>query len=502
MKIRVRSLTDGGRMGLDMTGTKQKFDYIVVGAGSAGCVLANRLSARDGTRVLLLEAGPSDGSVILRMPAAMGLPLETTRFNWKYFTEPDAGLDNRVSEQHRGGDGPLYVQRCRAENPLYHAFLRAGEQYGLAMTPDHNGRKQEGVHIAQVTIKNGVRQSTAEAFLKPVRNRSNLKIATNSLALKLISSGNRITGISYSQGGIQHDAEAEIEVILAAGALGSPHILMRSGIGDTDDLRQHGIKMVQHLPGVGKDMQDHIGVPIQYTTNKSVSPTKQLSPVGRLFTGAKWMLTKGGLGASNFFEVGAFYKSDDNLDGPNLQHEFFPMVGMYHQGKAQAWDGFQYFTSIMHPKSRGQIRLKSANPTDYPELRFNYFSDPSDLRTLAIAVQKTREMVRQSSWNELRKTELSPGYDVGDINQLEAWIRSQAGSGYHPVATCRMGDDQMAVTDQAGKVHGTEGLRIVDASIIPLLPTGNTNAATIMLAEKLSDAILGQSLPAKPVDYA
>lgn len=542
-----------------MTAASRKYDYIIVGAGSAGCVVANRLSAKSGTRVLLLEAGPKDNSVILKMPAAMGLPLETTRFNWKYLTEPEPGLQNRVSEQHRGrvlggsssingmifnrgnprdydgwakagldewsfakclpyfrkmetfdggadqyrgGDGPLFVHRCKAENPLYHAFLRAAEEYGLAPTADHNGYRQEGVHIAQVNIRDGVRQSTAEGFLRPAAGRSNLTIATNSFVQKVHSSGNRMTGLSYVQNGVEHRVEAANEIILCAGAIGSPHLLMLSGIGDADDLRQHSIKMVQHLPGVGRGLQDHIGVPIQFNTNKSVSPTKQLSPVGRLFTGAKWVLTKGGLGASNFFEVGAFFRSSEDLAGPNLQHEFFPMVGMYHQGKAQAWDGFQYFTSIMHPKSRGHIKLKSADPSAHPELRFNYFAEAEDLANLVTAVRKTRDMVRQSAWNELRNVEISPGPDIDDDAQLSAWVRANGGSGYHPVASCRMGSDPLAVTDQSGRVHGVEGLRVVDASLIPTLTTGNTNAPTIMMAEKIADSILGSVLPDASVSYA
>ncbi|VDC19214.1 choline dehydrogenase [Pseudogemmobacter humi] len=543
-----------------MNAASHTFDYVIVGAGSAGCVVANRLSANPSVRVLLIEAGPRDNSIFLRMPAAMGIPLETTRFNWKYLTEPEAGLNGRVSEQHRGrvlggsssingmifnrgnprdfdgwaqsglsewsfahclpyfrrmetfdggadsyrgGDGPLLVHRCRAENPLYQAFLEAGVQYGIGRTHDHNGQKQEGVHLAQVTIRNGTRESTAQAYLKPLRGRSNLTVQVGAQVDRLTVSGNRVTGVAFTtDSGATHRVEAEREVILCAGAIGSAHLLMLSGLGDADDLRAHGVQVAQHLPGVGRHLQDHIGVPVQYKITKPLSPTRQLSPVGRVFTGARWMLTKGGLGASNYFEVGAFFRTGDDTAGPDIQQEFFPMIGMYHQGKAQAWDGFQYFTSLMHPESQGSIRLKSADPKARPELRFNYLSAGDDLKRLARGIRMTQEMVRQSAWDGIRGAAFSPDADVTDDAGLEAWIRKEANTGYHPVATCRMGSDDMSVTDQQGRVHGIEGLRVIDASLMPNLPTGNTNASTIMLAEKLSDAVMGRALPPTPIAYA
>lgn len=542
-----------------MTRPADTFDYVIVGAGSAGCVVANRMSANPTLRVLLIEAGPRDNNIFLRMPAAMGLPLETERFNWKYLTEPEPGLAGRVSTQHRGrvlggsssingmifnrgnprdydgwaqdgltewsyghclpyfrrmesfdggadafrgGDGPLMVHRCRAENPLYQAFLEAGVQYGIGRTSDHNGQKQEGVHLAQVTIRNGVRESTSQAYLAPLRGRENLTIQVNAVVQRLVVSGNRVTGVATTSGGVSRNVVAEREVILCAGAIGSPHIMMLSGLGDADDLRACGVRVAQHMPGVGRHLQDHVGVPVQYKIKKPLSPTKQLSRVGRVLTGARWMLTKSGLGASNFFEVGAFFRSGDDSDGPDIQQEFFPMIGMYHQGKAQAWDGFQYFTSIMHPESRGQIRLKSADPSARPELRFNYLSVEADVNKLARGIRMTQDMVRQSAWNEIRGGQFSPGEDAKDDNALKSWIREHADSGYHPVATCRMGNDDQSVTDQQGRVHGIEGLRVIDASLMPGLPTGNTNAATIMLAEKLSDVVLGQSLTPTPVSYA
>jgi choline dehydrogenase len=537
--------------------TRTHHDYIVIGAGSAGCVLASRLSEDSSKSVLLLEAGPRDGSIILRMPAALGLPLESTKFNWAFKSEPEPGLDGRISEQHRGrvlggtssingmvfvrgnpldydnwaslglpqwsyahclpyfrkmetfekggneyrgGDGPLHVHSCRAENPLYQAFLAAGQDFGLPLTSDHNGFRQEGVNFAQATTHKGERESTSVAYLKPARGRANLKIVTEVHVTSILISGNRAEGVAYSTPSGPAEAYADGEVILSAGAFGSPQLLLLSGIGDAADLKALDIPLKVHLPGVGQDLQDHVAVPIQYSTKRSVSPTRELSKLGRLVVGARWMLARSGLGASNYFEVGAFFRGNADVAYPNLQHEFFPMIGEFYRGEAVVRNGFQYFTSVMRPESRGRVSLRSRDPKAPPRIILNFLTAPSDMVQMIEGINKTREMISQPSWDQLRGAEITPG-PLETRGELEAWVRANAGTGYHAVATCRMGHDGMAVTDDSGKVHGLEKLRVVDASLMPRLVTGNTNAATIMIAEKLSDAIRGFQLPAADVDY-
>jgi len=534
-----------------MTKSKSQYDVIIVGAGSAGCVVANRLSEGGTRSVLLLEAGPKDGSVILRMPAAMGLPLISTKFNWGFISEPIPGLDGRTSEQHRGRvlggssaingmvfvrgnardfdawedlgltgwsfrdclpyfksietydlgsdqyrgrTGPLKVTRSKAQNPLYEAFLAAGRQFGLTVNDDVNGAEQEGVFKAQATIHGGVRQSTAATFLDPVLGRDNLRIETGATVLSLTVSGNRVSGVTYRRDGETRLVEAG-DVILCAGAYGTPQLLMLSGIGDTVELRKQGIPGRIGLPGVGLNLQDHVAVPCQFETRKSVSPTRKLSKRGRVLVGAHWMLTKGGLGASNYFEVGAFFRSNDSVPYANIQHEFFPMIAGFDHGAESMRDGFQYFTSIMRPKSRGRVRLRSDNPDATPIIELNLLGECEDLRELIEGVRMTKEMVRQSAWDELRGGPFDDDGANGAGPEMERWVRSKAGSGYHPVGTCRMGHDDLAVTDGSGKVHGIENLRVIDGSLMPQLVTGNTNAPIIMMAEKLSHEFLGIEPP-------
>jgi choline dehydrogenase len=531
--------------------TAKCYDYIIVGAGSAGCVIANRLSESGKFSVLLLEAGPHDGSIILKMPAALGLPLQTSKFNWQFVSEPELELEGRTSSQHRGrvlggtssingmvfvrgnpldfegwaagglpdwgyahclpyfrrmetfdggadtyrgGEGPLHVHRCRAENPLYEAFLKAAQEFGLPLSPDPNGKMQEGVNIAQSTTWKGERQSTARAFLRPARDRPNLTVLTNALVQAVQISGNRAVAVKYLHRGVECVAESRAEVILSAGVFGSPHLLMLSGVGDSNHLTAHNIGVRQHLPGVGGNLQDHIAVPIQYTARKPVSPVQELTPLGRLVLGAKWVLARKGLGTSNYFEVGAFFRGREAAQYPNLQHEFCPLIGEFYRGRALVQNGFQYFTSVMRPASRGTVTLRSANPKDAPVIRFNYLTEPDDMSQLVEGVRKTQEMIRQRAWDELRGNQVSPPDDCEDVKGLERWIRANAGSGYHGVGTCRMGLDEGAVTDDEGRVHGVKGLRVVDASIMPRIVTGNTNAPTIMIAEKISDRMMGRTL--------
>ncbi|WP_336749638.1 choline dehydrogenase [Pantoea vagans] len=533
--------------------TNTIFDYIVVGAGSAGCVVANRLSENGKFKVLLLEAGKSHNSIILDMPAALGLPLENTKFNWGFKSQPDAGVNGNISDQHRGrvlggsssingmvfvrgnprdfdrwagaglpdwsykhclpyfkkmetyegggdefrgGEGPMQVHKCNADNPLYEAFLGAGQDYGLAFNKDQNGKSQEGVNIAQSSTFKGNRWSTARGYLDPARNRKNLTIHSSAHVRKIKIAGKRATGVEYLHEGKSVSAEARNEVILSAGAFGTPQLLMIAGIGDEAELRSHDIKVVHHLPGVGQNLQDHAAVPIQYTTTRNVSPTFQLSTkIGRGYVGARWLLAKSGLGTSNYFEVGAFFKGNEQVEYANLQHEFFPMIGEFYRGEARVNPGFQYFTSVMRPESRGHVTLKSKDPLDAPVIKLNFLDAIGDLEQLREGIRTTREMIAQKSWSTLRGVEVSPGINIQSDKELEGWIRANAGTGYHAVSTCRMGYDEMAVTDNEGRVHGVQGLRIIDASLMPYLTTGNTNAPTIMMAEKLADKVLGKALP-------
>ncbi len=533
-------------------------DFVVVGAGSAGCILANRLSESGAYSVLLIEAGPKDDSIILRMPAALGLPLLNTRYNWAFQGEPEPGLDGRRSDQprgrvlggssslngmvfvrgnrldydgwveagaaswsyaeclpyfkrmetfdggadmFRGGDGPLHVKRCRAANPLYQAFLTAGQQAGFPLTEDHNGRQQEGVNIAQATIHNGSRESAARAFLRPAAGRPNLSVVTGALATSVVLSGNRAVGVTCRVGAEERRIEAGREVILCAGAFGSPQLMMLSGVGDAAELRKHDIPLRQHLPGVGQGLQDHVAVAIQYRCTRPVSPARQLSRIGRLRVGMRWMLTRTGLGASNYFEVGAFLRGNDGATHPNLQHEFFPMIGEFYRGEAKVEQGFQYFLSVMRPESRGRVGLKSRDPSASPEIRFNFLTAPNDIGQMIEGIRLTREIIRQRAWDALRGEEVSPGIDLQSDSELAAWVRATGGTGYHAAGTCRMGTDSLAVTDDQGRVHGIEALRVADTSLMPLLVTGNTNAAAMMIGEKLSDRILGRA-PLPPIETA
>lgn len=522
-------------------------DFVIIGAGSAGCALAYRLSEHGKHTVILIEAGPRDNSVILQMPAALGLPLLNTRFNWGFQSEPEPGLGGRRSDQprgrvlggsssingmvfvrgnprdydgwvaagapswsyaeclpyfkrmetsssgasvYRGGDGPLHVTKCRADNPLYQAFLQAGQDAGFRLNPDQNGQDQEGVNVAEATVHNGVRESTARAYLRPAIGRANLTIVTKALATKLVLSGDKVVGVSCRINGQEQIFEAEREVILSAGAFGSPHLLMLSGIGNADDLRKVGITERHHLPGVGQNLQDHVAVPIQYRSTKPVSPARNLGKLGRLAVGLRWMTSRSGLGASNYFEVGAFLRGNDEVAYPNLQHEFFPMIGEFYRGEAIVEQGFQYFLSVMRPRSRGDVTLASADPTVAPRIRLNFLTQPDDMREMIEGIRLTRNIIRQKGWDDLRGVEVSPGSDVQTDAEIEAWIRANAGTGYHAAGTCRMGQDNLAVTDEQGNVHGLTGLRIADASLMPRLVTGNTNAVSIMIGEKLSDRVL------------
>ena len=525
------------------------YDYVIVGAGSAGCVMANRLSADPTIRVLLLEAGGKDTSLYIHMPASASIASRDPRLTWGYETEPEPNLDERSiaeirgrvlggsssvngmvanrgnprdydswagqglpewsfahclayfrkmetfdggADDYRGGDGPQHIETCAADNPLDQAFVAAGPQAGYPFTEDQNGRQHEGFHVAQKFTRKGVRWSTATGYLKPALSRPNLTVLTDALAHRVMFAERRAVGVEYFHNGEAQRVDAAREVILCGGAINSPHLLLLSGVGDAQQLAEHDVPLVAHVPSVGRYLEDHLIVPIQYTTTKPVSLARQLTRFGRLRLGIEWLLFKTGLGTSTFCETGCFFRSSDDVDFANLQHEFYPMRADIGGEEKNFADGFMFSMGIMRPASRGRVRLKSADPNRHPAIRFNYLEAEGDCREMIDGVHRTREMAAQKAWDGLRGVELSPGPEIQSDAEILAWLRSIGSTEYHPCSSCRMGVDEMSVTDGEGRVHDVEGLRVIDASIMPNNVTANLNAPVIMMAEKLSDAILGK----------
>ncbi|WP_448956238.1 GMC family oxidoreductase [Labrys neptuniae] len=526
-----------------MSRSKTEFDYVIVGAGSAGCVLASRLTEDPSVEVCLIEAGPSDNSIIIRMPAALTFPIESDVYNWKFESEPEAELHGRSIGQARGrglggsssingmvfvrgcdkdydswrdfgvegwdfkdclpffrkmesfeggrdpmrgGSGPITVTRSKADHPLYRAFLEAGQEFGLRDAGDYNSGDQEGVHVTQATIRSGVRCSTSLAYLKPASARPNLTVLTNCLVERIDFDSRRAIGVTCRRKGTRLSLRAGREVILSAGTVGSPHLLMLSGVGDRTHLAAHGITARIGLPDVGADLQDHVVAPLRFRSSEGVSIRRQLNLVGRAKLGIEWLLFRTGLGATNFFEVGAFFKSSEEVPYFNMQHEFLPFLADFQSGKVTISDGFQYFVSQMRPYSRGRISLKSANPADKPAIRFNYLTDKRDEAEMVAGIRKTLEMVDQPAWSRFRGDAVDTPDLAADDAEMAAWLRTVANTEHHPTSTCRMGSDDLAVTDGQGRVHGLEGLRVVDGSILPRVPSANINAPIIMVAEKIA----------------
>jgi choline dehydrogenase len=525
-----------------------QFDYIVVGAGPAGCVVASLLSKDPTSRVLLVEAGGRDRGIVTAMPAALPFAYQRKDIQWGYVSGPEPHLDGRTIDEKagrivggsssinamiynrgnpmdydawadldlpdwsyahclpyfrrmetfadgpdewRGGDGPLRVSRCRAEHNLYDTFLRAGEQAGFGLTPDHNGYRQEGLHVAQSFIHDGLRWNAARAYLRPALERTNLHLATRTLVEKVVVAHDAAVGIVVSDAAGRRTMTCEKEVILCAGAFNSPKLLMLSGIGDGDELRRHDINVVAHVREVGRNLQNHPGVDVQYATRDEDSLTSQLGLLGRVTLGARWLLTRKGLGASNLFETGAFLRTRDDVAYPNMQYEFLPLARQLRGGKLVPVPGFQFWMDLSRPQSRGAVTLRSANPAEQPSIVFNHLASPEDVRDLTEGIRLARELIHQPAWDPYRREELSPGPDVVTDVELETYLRRRTGTSYHGCGTCRMGADDEAVVDGEARVRAVKGLRVIDASIMPRVVTGNLNAPTLMMAEKLSDRIRG-----------
>jgi choline dehydrogenase len=528
-------------------------DYVIVGAGSAGCVLARRLTEDADVSVLLLEAGPPDRSIFIHMPSAFAYPLADDKYNWAYKTEPEPFLDGRRmycprgrviggsssingmvyirghaadydtwarakglehwnyfgclpyfrksetrlagADDYHGGDGPLYVTTPAMANPLYHAFIEAGRQAGYPYTADMNGYQQEGLGPMDRTTYQGRRWSTAMAYLRPALGQAGLRVEDRCLVTRIVLEGpadaRRASGVAYVRGGQAHQVRARREVIVCGGAINSPQLLMLSGIGDSAELAAHGIATAVHLPGVGANLQDHIESYVQHACRQPITlySTQNLLAKGRI--GLEWLLLHRGLGATNHFEAGGFIRSRAGVAHPDLQYHFLPMAASYDGSAKVQQHGFQAHVGPMRPTSTGHLRLRSADPRDPPRILFNYLGTEGDRREFRDGIARTREIFAQKAFDPFRGAELSPGPDVRTDAQIDAHLRRKAESAYHPSCSCKMGapDDPLAVVDGQLRVRGVQALRVVDASVMPAVVSGNLNAPTIMIAEKAADLI-------------
>ncbi|MEQ9641706.1 MAG: choline dehydrogenase [Alphaproteobacteria bacterium] len=537
-----------------MTGHQPTFereaDYIVVGAGSAGSVLADRLSADGKYDVLVLEYGGRDNSVFIQMPTALSIPMNSLRFDWGLHSEPEPGLGGRRihhargkviggsssingmvyvrghaadfdewaalgadgwayadvlpyfrraessafgADDYRGGDGPLATSNGnRMANPLYRAFIEAGRQAGYGVSDDVNGYRQEGFGRMDMTVRGGVRWSTANAYLKPALQRPNLALEMHALTTRVLFEGRRAVGVEVRQDGRTWRARARREVIVAASSFNSPKLLMLSGIGPAAHLKAHGIDVRHDLPGVGINLQDHLEVWVQQACTQAITLNGWLNPLGKAWIGARWLLTRRGLGASNHFESNGYIRSRAGLRAPDLQYHFLAGAIAYDGSSAVKGHGYQVHLGANKPASRGHVRLRTTDPAAPPEIVFNYLSEAVDRDAFRSGVRLTREILAQAAFDPYRGPEIMPGDAVQSDDEIDAWVAATAATAYHPAGTCRMGTDDAAVVDPQCQVRGLEALRVVDSSVMPTLTNGNINAPTIMIGEKAADHILGR----------
>lgn len=532
----------------------ERFDYIVIGAGSAGCVLAARLTEDPAVKVLLLEAGGKDNSILVKMPAGAGqLIKEKGDFNWGFWTEAEPHLENRKlwwprgrgwggsssingmiyirghardydqwrqmgltgwgyadvlpyfkrseglesgADAWHGGDGPLHVSHGVTPNPIYKATIEAGRQAGHPVTKDFNGFQQEGFGPYQLTIKDGQRWSAARAYLHPALSRPNLTCITGARTTRILVENGKAIGVEYAiKGGERHVAHADAEVLLSAGAVQSPQILQLSGIGDPDELAKQGIATVHALKGVGANLQDHLDVTLSWFTKGVQTAYAYNKGLNKLMTGLKYLVAGQGPGRQNFLESGAFLRSRPDLDRPDLQIHTVLAIMQDHGKIVVERDGFTFHVCQLRPESRGSVGLRSSDPFADPTIFANYLSTEEDRRAIREGVKIARDVVSQAAFDSYREEEFMPGGTVNTDAEIDAWVRQRAETIYHPVGTCRMGaaGDPLAVVDDQLRIQGIAGLRVIDASVMPTLVGGNTNAPTIMIAERAADLIRGKA---------
>ncbi|MER9444735.1 choline dehydrogenase [Mesorhizobium sp. M0340] len=526
-------------------------DFVIIGSGSAGSAMAYRLSEDGKHSVIVIEYGGSDIGPLIQMPSALSIPLNMSLYDWGFASEPEPHLGGRVlatprgkviggsssingmvyvrghardfdhwAEQGatgwgfadvlpyfkrmedsaggedgwRGHGGPLTVQRGSRTNPLYGAFVEAGRQARFELTDDYNGAKQEGFGPMEQTIRGGRRWSAASAYLRPALRRKNV-ILVKGFARRVIIENQRATGVEIEARKRIQVVRARREVIVAASSINSPKILMLSGIGPAQHLRENGIPVIADRPGVGRNLQDHMELYIQQESTKPITLNSVLNPFSKALIGARWLFFKSGLGATNHFEAAAFVRSRAGVDYPDIQYHFIPAAVRYDGKAAAKAHGFQAHVGPMRSKSRGSVTLRSPDPKSKPMIRFNYMSHPDDWKEFRHCIRLTREIFGQAAFDPYRGKELSPGSHVQSDEELDAFIRDHAESAYHPCGTCKMGraDDAMSVVDPECRVIGVEGLRVVDSSIFPRVTNGNLNAPSIMTGEKAADHILGRT---------
>ena len=529
------------------------YDYVIVGGGSAGCALANRLSADPSTRVLVLEAGRPDyrWDAFIHMPAALAFPIGNKYYDWKYESEPEPHMhDRRIyhargkvlggsssingmifqrgnpldyerwasepglgewdyahclpyfkrmetcvagADAYRGGDGPLVLERGPAESPLFGAFFEAVQQAGYPLTDDVNGRQQEGFAKFDRNIHRGRRLSAARAYLHPVLGRPNLELRCRAFVERIVFEGTRATGVQVGGQVVRAN-----EVILCGGAINSPQLLQLSGVGNSEELDALGIGVVHDLSGVGENLQDHLEVYVQYSCTEPVSVQPALKKWKRPFIGAQWLFFRSGPGATNHFEAGGFVRSNDDVTYPNLMFHFLPVAIRYDGTSPAGKHGYQVHVGPMYSDARGSVKVTSTDPRVHPALRFNYLSTDQDRREWVEAVRVARKILNQSAFDRFNGGETSPGPSIDTDAEVLDWVARDAETALHPSCTCRMGADELSVVDPSTmRVHGVDGLRVVDASVFPYVPNGNIYAPVMMVAEKAADLILGNT-PLEP----